>query len=105
MTRAKPAQWHNHEGLGEKWVLCSVKMASPYFMASIQRVFVDYGQKPGFRPGKVVLVDFDQNSGFWSILIGKCGYGRFWVILGHWGFPNEFFELESEIRGLSRFLD
>ena len=21
-------------------------------------------------------------------LVEKCGYGRFWVILGHWGFPH-----------------
>ena len=37
-----------------------------------------------FRPEKLVLVDFGRKMWLWSIL-------------GHFGFPDEFFELETEI--------
>ena len=48
-------------------------------------VSVDFGRKTGLRRLWPEKLGFDRKSWFWSILADKCGYGRFWVILGHWG--------------------
>ena len=41
-----------------------------------------------------------DKTGFWSILAERYACGRFWVILGHWGFPDEFFESETGFLGI-----
>ena len=61
-----------------------------------------------FWPKIVVLVDFDWKNWFsteikglgrfWPKKVVSLDFGRkmsFWLILGHLGFPNEFFELET----------
>ena len=50
------------------------------------------------------LVDFDRKNWFLSISAGKRDSGRLWVILGHLGFPNEFFELETVFLGFCGYL-
>ena len=53
---------------------------------------------------KMVLVDFHRKNWFPSILAEKGDSGQFWVIMGHLGFPSEFFGLETVFWGFCGFL-